>query len=135
MTINPVSEYDRRRAESYFRKLMAGNEPFELTKPKKKRTLPQNALFHVWCQVIADYVGYTSVEKCKRDIKRKILGMKTTFNRLTGEEEKDDYHTSEMTVEEMSSFMDIVKAWADTELGCYLPYYGDPGYEEMTQGL
>lgn len=42
-----------------------------------------------------------------------------------------DYKTSEMSTSELSSFMDKMKMWAQSELGCYLPYFGDPGYEEM----
>ena len=36
-----------------------------------------------------------------------------------------------MSASELSSFMDKMKIWAQSELGCYLPYFGDPGYEEM----
>ena len=36
-----------------------------------------------------------------------------------------------MSTSELSSFMDKMKIWAQSELGCYLPYFGDPGYEEM----
>ena len=38
-----------------------------------------------------------------------------------------------MTVQELSSFMDRMKAWAATDLGIYLPYWKNPGYEEMIE--
>ena len=98
-----------------------------------KRTLDQNNLFHLWVSVIADDLGYTDKEACKRDIKRTILGQKEDVNRLTGEVIQVDYRTSEMTVSELASFMDKMKAWVGTDLGIYLPYWKDPGYEEMYQ--
>ena len=85
----------------------------------------------MWVQVIADHAGYTSFENCKRDIKRALLGTKGEANRFTGEIQQVDYKTSEMSTSELSSFMDKMKIWAQSELGCYLPYFGDPGYEEM----
>lgn len=100
---------------------------------RKQRTLNQNALFHLWIQVIADHAGYTSLEDCKRDVKRALLGMREDMNKITGETQMVDYQTSSMTTSELSSLMDKMKVWAQTDLGCYLPYFGDPGYEEMYQ--
>ena len=133
MLFDPKNPYDRCRADTYYKKLMSGTEPFEMTLKRKRRTLPQNALFHVWCQVIADFVGYTSLDECKYDIKKNLLGLRERVDHLTGEIVKDEYHTSEMTVQELSSFMDRMKAWAATDLGIYLPYWKDPGYEEMIE--
>lgn len=83
--------------------------------------------------MISDHIGYTSLEDCKRDVKRALLGMREDTNRITGERQKVDYQTSAMTTSELSSLMDKMKVWARTDLGCYLPYFGDPGYEEMYQ--
>ena len=116
------------------RHLIAKGCTVELTEKRgKRRTLDQNALFHLWVSVIADETGYTDKEACKRDVKRTILGQKEDVNRLTGEVIQVDYRTSEMTVSELASFMDKMKAWAQTDLGIYLPYWKDPGYEEMYQ--
>ena len=131
MLFDPKNPFDRKRAEAYYNKLMSGTDPFEITKKTKKRSLSQNALFHMWVQVIAGYAGYTSFDNCKRDIKRAILGTKEEVDRFTGEIQQVDYKTSEMSTSELSSFMDKMKIWAQSELGCYLPYFGDPGYEEM----
>ena len=62
-----------------------------------------------------------------------LLGMREETNRITGETQKVDYQTSSMTTSELASLMDKMKTWAQTDLGCYLPYFGDPGYEEMYQ--
>ncbi|REC35378.1 NinB/YbcN family protein [Parabacteroides distasonis] len=85
MIINPTSEFDRERADMYYKKLMSGTDPFEITKKARRRTLNQNALFHLWCQVISDHIGYASLEDCKRDVKRTLLGMREDTNRITGE--------------------------------------------------
>ena len=83
--------------------------------------------------MISDHIGYASLEDCKRDVKRALLGMREDTNRITGERQKVDYQTSAMTTSELSSLKDKMKVWAQTDLGCYLPYFGDPGYEEMYQ--
>lgn len=64
-------------------------------------------------------------------MKRKLLGRKPVVNIITGETDWEDYKTSEMSVAELSSFMEKFKMFAQTDFGCYLPYYGDVGYEEM----
>lgn len=128
------SPLDQRRICARVRFLIGKRRTVELTEMTcKRRTNPQNALFHFWVSVIADDLGYTDKEACKRDVKRTILGMKDDVNRLTGEVIQVDYRTSDMTVPELASFMDKMKAWAQSDLGIYLPYYGDPGYEEMYQ--
>ncbi|WP_148477750.1 recombination protein NinB [Parabacteroides johnsonii] len=132
MLINPTNDFDRARADIYYKKLMSGTDLFEITKRVKRRTPSQNNLFHMWVQVVADHLGYTSLENCKRDIKRILLGTREEANRITGEIQQVDYQTSAMTTAELSSLMDKMKIWAQTDLGCYLPYFGDPGYEEMT---
>lgn len=133
MIVNPTNPFDRERADAYYRKLMSGTDPFELTKKSRKRTLSQNALFHVWCQVLADHLGYVSLEECKSDVKRNLLGMRERVDHFTGEVVKDDYHTSGMSTKELSDLMDRMKIWAQTEFGCYLPYWKEPGYEEMME--
>ena len=133
MVFNTRNAFDRERAITYFNKIIKSGEFIEVSMKRKQRTLNQNALFHLWIQVIADHAGYTSLEDCKRDVKRALLGMREDTNRITGERQKVDYQTSAMTTSELSSLMDKMKVWAQTDLGCYLPYFGDPGYEEMYQ--
>lgn len=59
--------------------------------------------------------------------------MRERVDHFTGEVVKDDYHTSGMSTKELSDLMDRMKIWAQTEFGCYLPYWKDPGYEEMME--
>lgn len=133
MVFNTRNAFDRERAITYFNKIIKSGEFIEVSMKRKQRTLNQNALFHLWIQVIADHTGYTSLEDCKRDVKRALLGMREDMNKITGETQMVDYQTSSMTTSELSSLMDKMKVWAQTDLGCYLPYFGDPGYEEMYQ--
>ena len=133
MVFNTRNAFDRERAITYFNKIIKSGEFIEVSMKRKQRTLNQNALFHLWIQVIADHAGYTSLEDCKRDVKRALLGMREDMNKITGETHMVDYQTSSMTTSELSSLMDKMKVWAQTDLGCYLPYFGDPGYEEMYQ--
>lgn len=128
------SPLDCQKARMRLENLIARQKTVEMTeKTGNKRTSEQNNLLHLWLSVIADELGYTDKEACKRDVKRTLLGTKEDVNRITGEIQNVDYRTSDMTTSELSSFMDKMKAWAATDLGIYLPYWKDPGYEEMYQ--
>jgi hypothetical protein len=124
-------EFDAERARVYLEKLIEKKDKAELTKKRPLRSPNQNALFHVWVAVFADHIGYESEARCKKDVKRELLGQREYVNRLTGETEKEDYETHLMDTKQMSGLMDRFKAWALSEHGCYLPFYGDIGYEEM----
>lgn len=126
-----VNRFEAEKSRLYLESLIQKGETCVIGTKGKIRTLDQNALFHVWIKVIADEIGELSYERCKRDVKRTLLGTKEEVNRFTGEILQVDYETSAMTVKELASFMDKIKIWAQTDLGCYLPYWKDPGYEEM----
>jgi len=130
MKYNPKSPLDKRQAEVYFNRLINGTEVFEL-KVYKRRNNDQNALLHAWIRVLQDHLGYTSFEDCKRDVVREILGQRNYRNPLNGLIEQTDYRTSEMEQSVMSDLMTKLKAWAQEELGCYLPYFKDAGFEEL----
>lgn len=138
MLYNTLNAFDREKSKVHFDKLIRKNATFELTekqKPKEEdiRTGQQNKTIHMWFSVMADFFGYTSKEECKRDVKRAVLGQVPYDNPLTGKMELKDYETHLMSISELSSFMDKFKIWAQSEHGCYLPYYGDAGYNEMVQ--
>ena len=137
MRYDPKSPLDVQRATVRFNKLINGQRPFDMTEVRERnlteeqqRTLRQNSTVHLWFSVFADEIGCTH-DECKRDVKRELLGRKPIINVITGETDWEDYHTSEMSVAELSSFMERFKIWAQTNYGCYLPYWGDIGYEEM----
>ena len=125
---NPL---DAERARTQLEYFIANGKKFEQKEKRKKRTLSQNALFHVWIKVFAEHTGELNLDDCKMDVKRCLLGMKERVNKLTGEVEACDYETSKMDTKELSDFMGKFKVWAQSEWGCYLPYKDDAGYDEM----
>ena len=115
------------------RSLPDGDYTVSAKKKTKIRSLQASALFHVWIKVFADHIGEPSLERCKTDVKRHILGVKERMSAITGKVEIEDYKTSEMTTGELSSFMEKFKIWAKDEFGCRLPYWREQGYEQMIE--
>lgn len=76
----------------------------EIYEKKKKRSLNQNDLFHLWVDLMAKEIG-TSPADMKEDIKRKILGMREKTNTLTGEITYYDYSTAALTKEQFTRLM------------------------------
>ncbi|MEG1685955.1 MAG: hypothetical protein RR319_08460 [Bacteroides sp.] len=138
MLFHPSNAFEREKSKTYLEKMLKGTSPFEITQKRELseediRTNRQNRTIHLWFSVMADFIGYTSKEECKRDVKRVILGQKPYSNPLTGQLEQVDYETHLMSISEISSFMEKFKIWAQQEYGCYLPYFGDAGYNEMVK--
>ena len=81
------------------------------------RTLSQNSLFHKWCQEIADFNG-DSFPDMKDHLKRMIcpITSRTTLDSATVPHRR----TSELSIEQMSLFMDKVSAFAHGDLGVRL---------------
>jgi len=126
------NEFDTKRADMRYEKLKREGKVVEITEIKNKRSDDQNALFHTWIAVFANFTGELDFNNCKKDVKRHLLGMKERYSQITGKIEYDDYETSKMTEPEMSDFMSKFKEFAGA-YGCYLPYWKDAGYEEMMQ--
>jgi len=95
------------------------NIDWEVTiKPyKKKRTLSQNARY--WAEIdnivaaVAEHTGYSSQE-IHEFMKQKFLKPKRV--EVQGET-REYYSTTKLTTQEMSDYMEAVRAWAATELG------------------
>ncbi len=96
-----------------------------------KRTISQNNLWWAWCSLMAETIGDNSVEAVARDVKREILGLKKVVNVFTGETTYEDYHTRDMSDEEMSKFLTAVKQWAQQTYNWWLPSREDPGFDEL----
>lgn len=130
MKYNPKNSLENRQAKVYFERLINGSEIFEL-KTFKRRNNDQNALLHAWFRVLQDHLGYSSFEDLKRDVVREVIGTREYINPLSGKTEQTDYRTSEMEQSVMSDMMTKLKTWAQEELGCYLPYFRDAGFNEL----
>ncbi|KAA5842271.1 hypothetical protein F2A37_16520 [Pseudomonas chlororaphis] len=109
------------------------------------RSLPQNALFHKWCDEIAQFfvrMGKTTFAtgapmnetSIKRNLKQTFLGETpiTDINLKTGEvtERYELRHTSCLDKGEMHAFMTCVDMWAN-EHGIYLSHPEDSEYMKM----
>ena len=115
------------------RTLPDGNHTVTVKKKTQKRSLHASALLHVWIKVFADHIGEPSVERCKTDVKRHILGVKERESKITGKVTAEDYKTSEMTTAELSDFMSKFKIWALCVFDCRLPFWREDGYEQMIE--
>ena len=109
------------------------------------RSLPQNALFHKWCECAAQFfvsMGKTTfatgapmnMPNMKRNLKLTFLGEEVIrdINLKTGEvtERYELKHTSDLDKGAMHSFMTCIDAWA-AEHGIYLPHPEDSEYMKM----
>ena len=135
MLFDTRNSLQRAQGQAYYESLCRRGSLVEMNDKRAmpKRTSQQNRTVHMWFGVFADFTGNPSRQDTKEQVLRAILGRRPRHNPYTGQDEMVDYHTHEMTVDELSAFMDKFKAWAMAEYGCYLPYYGDPGYEEMAR--
>lgn len=125
------NKYGINAAKCYLNKLYSDKKKIEIRELKEKRSISQNNLFHLWIREIADEIGEHDYEDCKRDIIGACIGYEYKVNAFTGNEEKKDYKTSKMTKENFSMLMHKVKIFAEKDLGIYLPYKGEPGYEQF----
>lgn len=97
----------------------------EIYEAKKKRSLNQNALWHKWVEIIADFCGY-SPEGMRTAIKREILGVNEFINPLTGEVSYMDYSTAKLTKKQFTNLMTETQVIAGG-YGIILPTPDDRG--------
>lgn len=88
---------------------------WKVSKFSPKRSMSQNALFHVWCRELATSFAERGAdideERMKTLLKYKFLGTET---KVIGQTEIPDQvrETSSLTRGEMFEFMDEVQCWA-----------------------
>lgn len=87
---------------------------------KKPRSLNQNDLWHKWIDIMAKEAG-CFFDDMKRDVKRKVLGMKESVNVLTGEITYHDYSSAKLTKEQFSRLMIQTQVLASDYYGMILP--------------
>lgn len=124
---------DRECFKARVNKLYERGAKVELKEIRQKRTLSQNAIFHLWIGVIADAIGEYDRESVKRDVKQLFLGTSEAYNRFTGELIQVEAKTSKLSTEQMSDLLSRVQHWAREELGVYLPSPDDEGFAEMQE--
>ncbi|MDA4839221.1 YbcN family protein [Enterobacter hormaechei] len=106
---------------------------------REKRSLSQNALFHLWMGEISEYLiksGRTDAtpEWVKRNLKKTYLGCEevTYIDFITGAKETswEPRHTSLLDTGEMHIFMCKVEAWA-MNIGCHLTIPQSCEYQQL----
>ena len=115
MKLDLSKDFDRNKAQAYFKKLCDKKAKIELKEFYAKRTLDQNAYFHVCVSMFADFSGYTNEE------------MKTMLKREFGDfmiYDKNGHKflrsSAELDKMEMIEFVDWIRRLA-AEQGCYIP--------------
>lgn len=94
---------------------------------KKKRSLGQNSLLHLWMQVLEGDTG-THHEVWKQYFKERFLSVYS--DNCFGEEVKTVQGTHDLNTKEFTDFLDKIHQQAAEE-GYYLPWPEDAGYDDM----
>lgn len=110
---------DRKRAESYFAKLMESGAKVEIKRVPQRRSLNQNSYLHKLFALYGAEFGWTLEEA------------KTVIKRLLNYTYKKDgelflSHTSEMNTKELTEFIDRFRNHSASE-GFYLPSADEMG--------
>jgi len=109
---------------------------WEVGKYKAKRSLSQNALFHVWCREIASHFASKGADVNEESMKEllcyKHLG---TEDRVVGKTVITNQvrQTSKLDTGEMTYFLDKVLAWA-LDHGVKVTNPPDSEYAKLSQG-
>jgi hypothetical protein len=132
MIYNPKSDHDRKKAQAYFDKLMAGGSPFELTN-LKKRSKSQNAILHVFLSYLALELGYT-MEYVKLNIWKMQWNRKMFYvnaeNEKTGEQYKRVRSSTELNKEEMHHAIGVLIEKACSECNVIFPDKTSPTFDD-----
>jgi len=91
---------------------------------QKKRSLPQNALFHKWTGIIAQEIG-DDAKSVKEELKAMFAPRVEHVSQITKLPTLRPKNTSDMTAAEMAAFMTAVQAWAWQFQAIVLPSPGD----------
>lgn len=117
--------------ERHIKWLGNGRYELKITKKMKRRSLPQNRLMWLWFACIESETGQYAQDihdyYCLKFLPREITDLKT------GEMVRVGGHTSTLTSEAFTDFLNKVQADAATELGITLPTPDDLAWEEFEQ--
>jgi hypothetical protein len=111
--------------------LMNGNYELKITKKVKRRSLPQNRLMWMWFACISQDTGQ-SIDDIHDYYAYKFLPRYIT-DIETGSQVRVAGHTSTLTTEAFTEFLNQVQADAATELNITLPTPDDLAWEEFEQ--
>lgn len=121
MHYNLAITKDREAFKLYANDLYKRSAKVELRESRQKRSLSQNAIFHLWVAVLAEAFGELDLELMKHEIKRLLLGERIYYSAITGEERTAPQRTRDLSQEQMTDFLTRLKYWAEIEHSIYLP--------------
>lgn len=109
---------------------------WESIMPKKvSRTNPQNRYFHgVVLPILSGHTGY-STEEMKIILKSMFLRDISQIKLKDGsiKEVSIVKETSQLKTDEFEKFMDDIRIWGSSELGCYIPEPNEENYVNSTK--
>lgn len=97
-----------------------GDIPLKVTiqNKKEKRSLDQNALYFMWCQIIADETG-NDKDDIHEYLKLKFLGT-VGIEPTNGQVQYIPRSSRNQSVKEMAEYMEKIQTWALTDLNIKL---------------
>ena len=110
---------DRKSFDEYLRQFEGKDVEILVKRKKAKRSLDQNAFFHAWVVLLADYTGYTK-EETKEILKNQFLSVEKV-NKKTGSIFQCTRATSSLNKIEFADFCTDIQHWAESEFGIRLP--------------
>lgn len=131
MVFNGKDGEDAEKARERLEKLIRDGKRFELKEIRPSLTNQQNKTVHMWFGCFADFTGEEDRARVKQDVITHLVGTVPYYSTITGRMEEEVPHISGMGKQQLSDFMERFKVWAWDEYKCYLPYYGDAGYDEL----
>lgn len=111
-----ISFYNKSEYTSFLSEIVEGTEL--IITISRKRSLNQNALFHKWISIIADYMG-ESPEAVKVWLVCKFFGCNDT--EIDGKTYTIPVSTSKLNKKEFANGMNLIELWALQELSIKLP--------------
>lgn len=100
----------------------------EIKVHRERRSINQNSLYWLWLACLQDETGAykDDLHEC---FKSKFLPH--TTKEVLGEDIRVVQSTSSLDSKEMTSYLERIKIFAQTELGCVLPLPEDLGWEQF----
>ena len=113
---------ERMRRQGYIKTLAGQLCDVTIRKHRVKRSLRQNSYVHLVATLLAEELG-NGLDEMKLLLMREKWGW--TYNDYFRREVPIKPHTSSMSVEECSQFIEWLPMWAMTELGINVPLPGE----------
>lgn len=115
---------ERTQRRAHLRSLAGRDVELVVRKKRTQRSLDQNAYLHAGpFPVLAEELGYESIE----DLKLALMGEKWGYrlDPISGREFPIKPHTSSMTVDECSEFIEWLVVWSQTVHNIRVPLPGE----------